>query len=264
MNEFGFVGLNEGTPEEFQHYLLCTLQTETLIALIRESKCYEFVGHILPELQEQFLCENKKMAHREYLRPLVPHEQPTYQLYIDLLVAGKQNLCKVIRKKCPINDRLFIELAVERNVDVREVDPKRFKRHFHTFFRAILMYDSLSLFLKCRIPALTYFGRRTFISNAVFHFSEKILKYEVENGAKGDIFINIFRTHSLNDAQKAFLCWMCTKTNCTSILNKEFDYCPDKKLKFLLELGAKPSEAQKESLRKESPRMYEQLFAEEV
>lgn len=250
--------------DQFEHYLPSTLQIEELIALIRASKHYDPIPYILRELEKEIFYENNQMACRQYLRPLPSQEQPAYQLYIDLFVAGEQELCKTIRKKCSINNELFIELAVARNVDICKIDPKRCKKYLPTFFSAILMYDSLPLYLKWEIPVLTYFSRRIFVSNAVFHFSEKILRHKVESGANKDIFISIFRKRPLSDAEKEFLRWMCAETDYSSILNSEFSSCPDRKLPFLLELGAKPSVEQKQKLRIHNPTLYKQLFEEDV
>lgn len=259
MNEFGVVNdevrtfIVNGDVKAFRDYTKRIPNSEALISLIYNTKRYEFVPYVLEHLRLQFRHGNMKLA---------------YRLYCDLLTTRNEKACTLIRKRCKVSPTLVIHFAVEMGIDVLELDPELCKEHEFSFFASILEHDQLPLFLKYgRETIYKIFGVTSTYRRLCDYISRKILEHEVANGHEEEVVVFLLeKCTSQGTEQELLLRSICNSMNYLPILTKTFGVITDSlvRLQLLLDLGVRPTDEQKETLRARNPQLYEQLFAEDV
>lgn len=256
MNEFGIVDLNvvareaiaTGNAQVLQSCLVCSLSDEQLIESVMETKRYELLPLLLGPLKSFFQKAGGERAN---------------DLYLDLLLAGEKETCVYIKKECQLDTPELFLRAAKRDVDLFELDEESCARFPLCYYSSITQTDHLPLFLKRKELLLTRLSKQRIYVELSYGFSPKILEYEALHGEHEIVIFTLLRR--LIQPNEDLLRSICSQVECKELLTKEFSLSENKKvLRLLLELGARPSDKQKEALRAKNSKLHAKLFAEDV
>lgn len=263
MNELGMADLNivareaiaSGNVQVLQSCLACSLSDKQLIHSVMETKRYELLPLLLAPLKSFFQSAGRDCANN---------------LYLDLLLASQKDICEQIKVWSILDwPQLFIR-AAQRDLDLVELDEELCMQYSLSYYFSIAQTDHLALFLKYKEFFLARMTKERFYIQLAREFAPKVLEYEALHGEEEIVLLSLleefYRLQPSHFARyKTLLRSICVQVECKELLTKAFSFVENKKLlQLLLELGARPSDKQKEALRVKNSGWYAKLFVEDV
>lgn len=254
-----FLATND--KEGLLHCMQCTLSDEKFLQCIYTTKRYDLLPRAEHTLEKLFIYNCIDLI---------------YDIYLDLLVVGSHH-CATIRNKCSLDQLHVCELIAKRNVNIFSINYDFTSQQLGWYFRSVLSQDNFDLFLQLESVITVKLGEQELVDTLInaltvrASVSSQILGYLCEKGKQDLIasrcLLKLIREHR-KEGYMSLLREICSGHDCRELLSKEFSWEIGHRGKevymFLLSLGARPSEEQKAKLRADNPRLYREIFNEDV
>lgn len=237
------------TPIDFD------LQEQNFLHHVRETKNYDLLKGRIDYIQRQ-ITQNKDLV---------------YELYIDLCLAKQQEILTLINSKCNnISSFACFKCAIKRKVKLSDLNMKLDKFKMRHYYIGILEADCLELFLAQEEQLRTVLSEDDICLLVVESSSESIVYHLCKEGKQEAIIKEYFSygKNTLKDKQFKLLSSVCVQYCNAEFLTKLFVAEAWRENKYtcqlLLQLGAQPSQKQKQEILRLSPAFHRKLFAEDV
>lgn len=244
----------------------CSLSTEKFLECIYYTKRYDLLEHIEHALGS--------------LRIIQTQKDLLHKIYLDLLILNSPSKQRMIDKKCEINRPYLCRLLVEKNVNVFSLAYDFSSHDFKCYFEYIISMDNLELFTQLEGAVVAKFSKKKIaelLLDVVVPYDKKtpnrtskIMNYFCTQGNYELVVVDCVHRLGYNNTPgyMLFLNELCAKHDYRETISHSFSWDIAKQGKeaymLMLSLGARPSEEQKQKLQTDNPRVYREIFSDDV
>lgn len=247
--------------EALLYCMKCTLSDEKFLRCIHATKRYDLLPRVEHALEKLFIYNCADLI---------------YNLYIDLLILDSHH-CATIRSKCSLDKLHICELMAQRNLNIFSINRDFTNQQLEWYFRSVIREDNFDLFLQLESVITVKLGEQALVDTLIAALADRskasspVLSHLCAKGmhrlVASRCLYKLTREHR-KEGYTALLREICAQHDCRKLLSREFSWEIGNKGKdvytFLLSLGARPSDEQKEKLRADNPRLYREIFSEDV
>lgn len=238
----------------------CSLSEEKFLQCIYLTKRYDLLPRVEHALGSLFKGKSQGLI---------------YNMYLDLLLI-KGSRPEIIRNKCLIEQSHLAQLMVERNVNIFSLSVDFTNGQITGYFMEIIERDNFNLYLELEKVILVKLGKKVIIDILIAivspNKSSKILEHFCKQGGYKAVLRKCLDKLSHEQQKEGYMSLIkeiCSRYDCGQLISQEYSWeigpMRGKELyMFMLSLGARPSAEQKAKLQKDNPRLYKEIFNDDV